>query len=77
MSAQQACFTIHGQREEGLGEMVGSDCLRSFKIKMETDDGLERLRRLGISQSALFPTAEALAQELDWLQAEILPGGEG
>jgi hypothetical protein len=77
MSAQHSCFTIHGRQKEGLHAMVGEDCLRGYKIKLTEDftkdDGLEQLRRLGISQSALFPTAEGLAEELDWLR-ERLPG---
>lgn len=76
MSAQNACFTIHGQRKEGLAEMVGDDCLRSVEIQVDPDDGMEKLRRLGISRSALFPTARGLAMELEWLR-ERLPGGGG
>jgi hypothetical protein len=77
MSAQHSCFTIHGQRKEGLHAMVGEDCLREYEIELTDDftknEGLEELRRLGISQSALFPTARGLAEELDWLR-ERLPG---
>lgn len=75
MRAQHACFTIHGQRKEGLAEMVGDDCVRSFEIQMAPNDEMARLRRLGISRSAIFPTARGLAEELDWLR-EYLPGGE-
>lgn len=55
--------------------MVGDDCLRSFEIEMDPGDGMGRLRRLGISRSALFPTARGLTEELEWLR-ERLPGGE-
>lgn len=74
MSAQHSCFTIHGQMKEGLAQIAG-DCLRVYKIRIDKDQGLLQLRRLGISRSALFPTAKGLAEELEWLR-EMLPGGE-
>lgn len=67
MSAQHSCFTISGYRQESLAEMVGEDCLRRYKIRVDRAVGLAKLRRLGISESTLFPDARGLAKELEHL----------
>jgi len=66
MSAQHSCFTVHGKRKEGLAELVGPDCLRRYDIQLQSRLGaLRELRRVGISESTLFPEPTGLAKELE------------
>lgn len=68
MSGQHSCFTIHGRSREGLCNMVGDDCLIRYQIRFpDQGEALHRLRRLGISESTLFPEPGGLAQELEFL----------
>jgi hypothetical protein len=68
MSAQHSCFTIHGRRREGLCAIVQEDCLIQYKIRLaDQAQALHRLRRLGISESTLFPDPLGLARELEFL----------
>lgn len=82
MSAQKSCFTIHGRLERGvrvaikMADCAEDDCLRHFEIEIERESGLEELRRLGISQDALFPSAGGLADELERQYRDVESNGE-
>ena len=54
-------------KEDGTKVVVGDDCLRGFNILMQREHTLERLRRIGITHSTLFPEPEGLAKELERL----------
>lgn len=68
LSAQHSCFTVHGQRKEGLADMVGEETLVRYSVKVpDQREALLQLRRLGISDSTLFPDPSGLARELEFL----------
>lgn len=64
MSAQRSVFTVHGRQRQGLGNLVGEDCLLRYDIEMDPSDTLRELRRLGISRSSVFPDPRGLAKGL-------------
>lgn len=65
ISVQHSCFTVHGSRKEPLSDMIGPDCLKCYRIRIpEKYKALRQLRRLGISESTLFPDADGLSKEL-------------
>lgn len=41
--------------------------LTKFVVEINKVEGLSKLRRLGVSQSGLFPSGRGLAKELEWL----------
>lgn len=66
ISVQHSCFTVHGIRKVSLSHMVGPDCLRCYRIRIkDKSKALHQLRRLGISESTLFPDADGLSKELE------------
>lgn len=65
MAAQKSCFTVHGINKRSLAVQLGPECLKEYTIdRGATQDMLNDLRLMGISQSSLYPDLEGLAKEL-------------
>lgn len=48
-------------------EKVTGSLLVPFRVEIHKEEGLDDLRRLGISNAGLFPSGRGLADELEWL----------
>lgn len=64
MNAQHSYFTVHGTRHQGLGELVGPECLRRFEVDIPPVRGMKELRMMGVADSTVMPDADSLAKEL-------------
>lgn len=65
MSAQRSCFTVHGQKEQPLNELVPPSVVKRYKIEPSAATKLRRdLRMLGIMRATAFPDLDGLAGEL-------------
>lgn len=65
MNAQHSYFTVQGSDPSGLARLVGGDCLRRYRVKIDDQElAVRELRMLGVAHSTIMPDAEALAFEL-------------
>lgn len=68
LQVQQACFTIHGRRKEGLHELMAEPARGGLLRAVDIDpsrhrDIVDELRILGIARSSLFPDLDGLAAD--------------
>ena len=67
LRAQRSCFTVHGQRKEGLDALVprGSGILKRYDVDPACRQSMvNELRSLGVTDSVAFPDLDGLAKEL-------------
>lgn len=80
MNAQHSYFTVHGHDERPLDEILRDvltqltgkgacpyklkDVLRRYEIGLDPEEGLARLRTMGVADSTIMPDADSLAKEL-------------
>jgi len=71
MTVQKSCFTVHGNRKEGLHtllstiHLISGEHLKKYSIDVKySEEMLNDLRQLGISEGTLFPSLDGLAKDL-------------
>ena len=68
ISAQRACFTVHGTTKKGLEAVIrksGSPRLAQLRIRTQSAPAMkDDIVRAGIAESTLFPDLEGLAKDL-------------
>lgn len=72
MQVQRSCFTVHGRRKEGFGELyVGCNLVQQgilAPIRIDPTKAeriVSELREFGISKTTLFPDLEGIAADLN------------